>query len=439
MIPKTVLPLLAALAFVSAAALAGEPEPWSREAADARIQKHRTADVTLTVQDAAGKPMPGRKVTVSMARHKFLFGCNFFKLDPRVGSPEQKAYQDRYAALLNYATLPFYWGAFEPREGQTGTDRVRAMAEWCRLRGIITKGHPLIWHQIVPKWLAGRPLDEVERLQLGRIRREVTDFRGLIDRWDVINETVIMPDYKQEANAVTDLCKHLGRVELIKRAFAAAREANPKATLVLNDYETSDRAVDLARESLAAGVPVDVIGIQSHMHGGYWGTRKAWDVCERFAKLGKPLHFTELTLISGDMRKDIPWHGGRRTDWLTTPEGEERQAREGAEFYRLIFSHPATEAITWWDFSDWGAWMGAPSGLVRADMSPKPLYDALIEMIKKEWWTAPQELTTDAGGKVRFRGFLGLYGVSDGMASGSFTADTPGSSTAACMMVPGVP
>ena len=43
----------------------------------------------------------------------------------------------------------------------------------------------------------------------------------------------------------------------------------------------------------------DVIGIQSHMHGGYWGAARTWEVCERFARFGKPLHFTETTVVSG--------------------------------------------------------------------------------------------------------------------------------------------
>ena len=33
-------------------------------------------------------------------------------------------------------------------------------------------------------------------MQLDRIYRDVTDFAGLVDIWDVINEAVIMPIFK---------------------------------------------------------------------------------------------------------------------------------------------------------------------------------------------------------------------------------------------------
>ena len=425
---------VAAACFVALAAALPAPaaaakDPFSDEAIDARIRAHRTADVTLTVLDAAGKPLVGKTVTVRQVRHAFLFGCNIFRLEPEITSATQKAYQQRYAHLLNYATLPFYWGMFEPREGSTATAHIRAMAEWCRARGIRTKGHPLCWHTVKPRWLEGKTPGEVRRLQLGRITRDVTAFKGLTGMWDVVNEAVVMPTFQVQTNQIAQLCKDLGRVELIKQTFAAARAANPKATLLLNDFDTSQRFEKLVEECLAAGVPIDVVGIQSHMHGGYRGARWAWDVCERFKRFGKPIHFTELTIISGEIKKQIRWHGPRYDDWHSTPEGEARQAREVREFYRILFSHPAVEAVTWWDFSDDRAWLGAPSGLIRKDMSPKPAYETLMEMVRKEWWTGPTALKTDATGNVRFHGFLGDYAVESGSARG--TAAVSASGTAA--------
>ena len=153
------------------------------------------------------------------------------------------------------------------------------------------------------------------------------------------------------------------------------------------------------------------------MHGGYWGAARAWAVCERFAKFGKPLHFTETTILSGRRAK-----GG----WSTSPEGEQRQARQAVEFYRTLFSHPAVEAIVWWDFSDQGAWQRAPAGMLRADLSPKPLYLALKKLIRRDWWTGPLARTTDAEGRVRFTGFLGEYEVAAAGRTASFRLDAPG-------------
>lgn len=390
-----------------------------------RILKHRTAEVTLTVIDAGGKPMANAEVSVRQARHKFLFGCNAYMLG-RCGDPQlERAYRRRFAALLNFATLPFYWGAYERAQGETQADRVATMARWCAGSGIRTKGHPLCWHEVVPQWLADKPPADVEALQWGRITREVKGFRGLIDTWDVVNEAVVMPRFGRRGNPVGKLCNRIGRVELIKRTFALARKANPKAMLILNDFDTTAGYEKLIKDCLAAGVPIDVIGIQSHMHRGYWGAAKAWAVCERFANFKKPLHFTEATLLSGKLKTDDDWTGDH-PGWNTTAAGEKRQAQQVAEFYRVLFSHPAVEAITWWDFSDRGAWQGAPAGFVRKDMTPKPAYEALMKLIRKEWWTGPLKLTTDAAGKVRFRGFLGEYVVASGEARAELSLQQPG-------------
>jgi len=399
---------LAAAGAPLAAAGAEETDPVSAEQIAARIRRHRTAEATLTVTDASGRPLAGAAVIVGQVRHKFLFGCNAYMLGRCRTPAEEKAYRRRFAELLNYATLPFYWGSYERAEGKPARPRLAEMARWCAGQGIRTKGHPLCWHQVVPGWLPAKAPEEVEAAQLARITRDVKAFAGRIDTWDVVNEAVVMPDYGGGKNPVAALCKRLGRAELIRRTFARARRASPRATLLLNDFVTSEKYARLLRECLDAGVEIDVVGIQSHMHRRYWGARRAWDACRRFAKLGRPLHFTELTILSGKLKTDDDWHS-RRGGWTTTPDGEKRQARQAEELYRVLFSHPTVEAITWWDFSDQGAWQGAPAGLLRRDMSPKPAYEALKRLIRKEWWTGPLKLTADAAGKVRFRGYLGAY------------------------------
>ena len=81
-----------------------------------------------------------------------------------------------------------------------------------------------------------------------------------------------------------------------------------------------------------------------------------------------------------------------------------------ADFYSLLFSHPSVQGITWWDLSDLRAWQGAPAGLVRKDMSPKPAYERLMGLIKGKWWTQASA-TTDAQGTCSVRVFQGTHSV----------------------------
>jgi GH35 family endo-1,4-beta-xylanase len=414
--------------------LPGTDDPLSDKAVDARIARHRTAEVTLTLRGDDGKPLGGAEVTVEMVRHKFLFGANMFAHE-QLGKDElNRKYSERFSGLLNFATLPFYWGMYEHKaspERPTQIKQVTGMAKWCKARGIVTKGHPLCWQEVEPKWLRGKPADEVQKLQLARIQREVKDFKGLIDTWDVLNEVVVMPKFNRKGQvALRDLVRKLGQVELISKCFAEARKTNPKATLLLNDYQLGSSYEKLIKDSLAVGVTIDAIGLQSHMHSRYRGAKWAWDVCERFKKFKKPLHFTELTILSGRLKKDNDWFT-KQSDWRSTPEGEKRQAAQVAEFYRLLYSHPSVEAITWWDFSDARAWQGAPAGLVRKDMSPKPAYTALMKLVKRDWWMVRTKFKTDADGKITFRGHLGTYKVRTQNAAAEFDLHKSGKADAA--------
>ncbi len=115
------------------------------------------------------------------------------------------------------------------------------------------------------------------------------------------------------------------------------------------------------------------------------------------------------------------------SDWPSTPEGEERQAREVVLHYKTLLSHPAVQAIIWWDLSD-GGWLNAPAGLLRNDHSRKPAYDELLKLVKGEWWLAPTRMTTDANGQFSFGGFLGGYEVSLGSRKTVFSLNEKGES-----------
>lgn len=397
----------------------------------------RTVETVLTVHDAHGAPLADQDVTVAQTRHAFAFGCTGFDFvglanhdgddapEPAFGGASPtgaRRLEELWLDLFDTATLPFYWRGFEPEEGRPDTARLQAAARWFVERGVRVKGHPLMWHTLAPQWLLGRPLEEVERIQRARITRDVTDFAGLIDTWDAINEVVIMPVFAAEENAITPLARHKGRVETVRLAFETARAANPHATLLLNDFDMSPAYEHLVEEVLAAGIQIDALGLQSHMHQGWWGVDKTHRVLERFSRFGLPLHLTETTLVSGElMPKEIVDLNDHQVDsWPSTPQGEERQAAELVAHYTLLAEHPAVQAITYWGLADEGAWLGAPAGLVRTDGTPKPAYDALRDLVRGQWWHAPTPMRTDGAGRVTVRGWRGDYQVHAGDRTATF-------------------
>lgn len=387
--------------------------------------EHRKAVNKIRILGKDGKPISGQKVVYNQTNHSFLFGCNAFNVNAYLKVPDEnikeilKKNVEMWLEVFNYGTLPFYWGGYEKEEGFPDQEGLMAAAKLLREHNVKIKGHPLCWHTACADWLMKYDNKTILEKQLKRIDREVTAFKGIIDMWDVINEVVIMPIFDKYDNAITRICNEMGQVPLVKAVFDEAKAMNPDATLVLNDFNVSPSYEKLIEDCLDAGVPITTIGIQSHQHQGYWGAEKLNDVLERFSRFGLPIHFTENTLISGHiMPAEIEDLNDYKVDsWPSTPEGEARQVKEMEEMYRILFDHPLVEGITNWDFAD-GEWLGAPSGIVLRDNTPKPAFHMLKNLIKGEWWTTGDTMT-DENGMIEIEGFKGDY---DLIVNGSTTA-----------------
>jgi GH35 family endo-1,4-beta-xylanase len=393
---------------------------------------HRKSNVTLAIKEN-GKALANQEFKIKQTGHEFLFGVGGFDAIEYTGggydgilSDDRKAFLadrlDKIFSIMNFATLPFYLGRYEPTEGNPDSKRTIAAAEYYKSRNVKTKGHPLVWHTVCADWLMKYSNKEILQKLKERIKRDVTQFKGLIDMWDVINEVVIMPIFDKYDNAVTRVCKEIGRVSMVREVFDAAREANPKATLLLNDFDLTTSRYDILIDGcLQSGIKIDVIGLQSHQHQGYWGAERVHLILDRYSQFGLPLHFTENTIVSGDlMSKDIVDLNDWQVDaWPSTPEGEERQAREILEMYSILFAHPLVEAITTWSVTD-GGWLKAPAGLLRQDNSVKPALAELEKKINHEWRTETT-LPSNGAGELSFTGFRGNYEIEWNNKKAAFT------------------
>lgn len=401
---------------------------------DERIRKYRTADLVVEVTDKRGNPLPQVQVEVRQTRHEFLFGCHLLRSSERTGK-EREIYRRHFAALHNYASLGFAWARFEPEAGQPKHALMDRLLKWCAAHQITAQGHLVMWNHDVssPSWLPDDPA-EVVKLCDARVSDLISRYQGRVRYWVLVNEptdcfreeTVDTAAYN---GAITRAWRHEGKVPFARRFFLLAHEADPAAGLLINDYcvdESYERILEQIVDG--RGRPLyHVVGLQSHMHYRYWGAKKTWDVCERFARFGKPLHFTENTQISGRGRqgRNIRWDH-RDPNWKSTKAGEARQAETAAELYTVIFSHPATQAISWFDLVDYG-WLGAPGGLLHAeDLSPKPAYERLHGLIKGEWWTEAAA-ETNGKGRCSVRAFYGDYAIT--ARRGAATATTHHSHT----------
>ena len=380
---------------------------------------HRVGELTVRALRADGTPISG-PATVRQLNHAFGFGNIGFELmDVATGGRGEARATDAWLGLFNQATLAFYWRGFEPDEGEPHTERLLTAASWFAQHGVRLKGHPLVWHTLAPQWLMGRPLAEVEAAVRARIARDVSGFAGVIDEWDAINEAVIMPRFTAEANAITPLAVELGPVEMVRLAIETARDANPAAKLVLNDFLLTEEYAQLIEDCLAAGVAPDAIGLQTHMHQGFRGEDELGAILERFGAFGLPLQLTETTLVSGDLmpREIVDLNDYQVEHWPSTRGGEERQADEVLRHYRTALAHPLVESVTYWGLCDGDMWLGAPAGLLREDGSRKPAYDALHGLVRDDWWVAPHTAVPNSDGTLAVTGWAGTYVIEAAGAS----------------------
>jgi GH35 family endo-1,4-beta-xylanase len=401
----------------------------------------RKAKAKLQFIGADGKVLANTKISVNQINHEFLFGCGAFETLPYTNGPvvhngngsitnskspskDPAVMEDRmqkWLGLFNYGTLPFYWGGFEPEEGNPHTQQLMNAAAFLKSKGVKVKGHPLCWHTGCVPWLMNYDNETILKKQLERIHRDVGNFKGIIDMWDVINEVVIMPIYDKYDNAITRICKEKGRVGLVREVFNAAYETNPNGTFLINDFNMSSNYEILIDGCLNAGAQINTIGLQSHQHQGVWGKDKQEEVLSRFEHFGLPIHFTENTIVAGPLvaPEITDLQDAHYDDDAATPELEEKQADDLEQMYRNLFeNHPLVTAITNWDFGD-GAWLNAPSGVIRKDSSLKPAYHRLHKLIKEEWHTS-YECTTDKNGFAEIEGFKGTYELTSDKGKGTF-------------------
>lgn len=312
------------------------------------------------------------------ARPGFLFGCNSFGY-PKWGKP----YADRFGALFDYATLPFYVTSVEKIEGQPDYSRIEKILGWLDGTAILKKGHPLVWMnpKVLPAWLKGKTFEEARRIATGYARRSVLRFRGRIHVWDVINEAHLQ-------NALDFTAAE--QIEITRAATEAAREADPTCFRIINscctwnDYirkpQPGRRTVyDYLDEVTRAGIGFEAIGLQY-----YYGGRDLLETersLETFRRFGKPVHITELGLPSSSEKIENAWHESLGFPWHGREWSETAQADWVERFYTLAFSKPWIEAITWWDLTD-PAFV-PHGGLLNRDLTPKESYRRLAALLKK--------------------------------------------------------
>jgi endo-1,4-beta-xylanase len=382
----------------------------SRDEANAARDKHEQESVTeptmptmhrrdfllATASAAACAILPsfaraGDKTLGQIAAAKDLLFGSPLGVSRLTGDPGYSA-MARECSL--YVCADMHWRLVAPNPETTDFTKPDAAHQWALAHGMKFRGHALVWHLQMPPWFEGLPdrAAAVRALQF-HIHAMGTHFAGAMQSWDVVNEAIQI-GHRSDGLRETAFLRQIGP-EYLDIAFQAAREADPRAALVLNEnsLEYDVREQRRQRNALLRLVdgfkrrttPIDAIGIQSHLSTAERGTFKE-DVFARFlgeiSARGLKIMLTEMDMIDTGSPSDV-------------------KARDAdvAAFYRryldVALDNKATTAVITWGLTDKESWIrhGRFPQFVRKDGLParplpfdddyrrKPAYDAIAQAL----------------------------------------------------------
>ena len=336
----------------------------------------------VVVTDQAGRIADTAVVTVvrrplryhADARH-FLIGAaaGIGALRSDAGYPSTLAREYNSVVAENAMKVD----ALHPAAGQYTFEEADQLVAFAAANHMVVHGHTLVWYTSLPTWLSQGSFTNT---QIAGILKEyvttvVTHFRGQVSSWDVVNEPI--------ADAGGLLRPSIWLTSMgsgyIDSAFVWAHAADPAASLYVNDYgieginPKSNALLTLVRDLKARGVPVNGVGLQSHLT-----TAPPTDLQQnlaRFAAAGLDTRISEM-----DVR--IP-NAADSTELA-------RQATVYRTALDACLRTPRCTGLTTWGFTDRYSWIPeAFPGLGRAlpmdsNLNPKPAYNALLEGLQDE-------------------------------------------------------
>ena len=202
------------------------------------------------------------------------------------------------------------WSAIEAVPKQFTFDVMDKIVDFAEANAMRVYGHTLIWYR-VPAWVERLPdADSVSRAMQRHITTTMTHYAGRIDAWDVVNEVM---EY-EKAEMRSSVFYNLRGEDHIREAFEIAHEADPKATLVINEahlekagdtyQQRRDLFLKLMERMLAAKAPIHAVGLQSHFRPGLdaLDDKGLGDFCAALKSMGLGVYITELDVSLRDMK-----------------------------------------------------------------------------------------------------------------------------------------
>jgi len=391
------------------------------------IELYRKGFAEIKIVDCNNNPV-NAQIEIKQKTHEFKYGANIFMLDEFENQEKNVIYREKFAEAFNIATLPFYWNDLEPEEGKPRFRKdspkiyrrpaIDLCLEYCEEKGIEPKAHCLNYDLWRPDWAKNLPIDEYKAKLVKRFKELADEYADKIPSWEVTNEAL--------AGGLDEWQGHsefYRADDYVEWSFEQAEKYFPHNRHIINDWNIWSDAykgnrglyyMEIERLINSQKGHLDSIGMQFHcFYDRDYEVKAAefkynpvhlYDLLDKYAQLGRKIQITEMTM--GALSYEA--------------EDEEVQADLIEALYSIFFSHPAMEAIIYWNLVDGYAafapqgdmtagenkWHG---GLLRFDMSEKPAFKRIKKLFNEVWHTEESKLAKD--GTAIFKAFYGDYDV----------------------------
>ena len=398
--------------------------PWELKGADERIDKYRKGKAKLLfVLD--NNSTESAKLDIGLANHAFNFGVSMTQEGPFEGTVYQDIYRQRVSEVFNFVTLGFYWSARdEKRDLSRFNKRMDDKISWAVKNKMKIKGHPLLWHESLPKWVINNDdPEELEKVIYKRISDLILSYPE-IKYWDVYNEAVAPFKDHVTPSGVTRWIEHKGGIyPAMLELYDFVNQIDSSKIYTNNHYHPKDPEFFKLNEFfIDQEVSYQAIGMQAHMQtqDNVLDEQEILELIDSFAPLEKNIQFTEVTVTSSKLFKNWKDHqiflnkrkeARKKGKQLTLPSIEERENYQSAyikDLYTLLFSLPSISSVTMWNLTDRNAWRGHAGGVLDQELQPKKAFYTLKNLIKQTW-TTKIEKEIDLNKEFHFTGFYGMY------------------------------
>ena len=222
-------------------------------------------------------------------------------------------------------------------------DRLR---DFAKANGQDMRWHTLVWHNQSPDWIfknadGSKASPELLEERLKNYIFTVGErYRDDICSVDVVNECISDKNFILRDGADRSQWFDILGPNYVDKAFFWAKEAFPKSSLVINDYNLEmvpgkrEGMYKLVKGMLERGVPVDTVGLQMHINIEYPPVSEIEKTIELYGSLGLKVIVTEMEISMYADREQNEGKFEPRREY--TPELLAKQADRYAEIFECF-------------------------------------------------------------------------------------------------------